>query len=252
MDAFSFPFLASCTSVIADQGDMFVGLWLAGLGGSFTHCTGMCGPFVLSQTTARLQTIPATAMHEMHRITGPLLIPYHLGRMTTYMFLGGTAATLTGTLQTYMVLPWISALLMTLSGCFFLMQALPQVKAALPGWPGGLSFAIVPFNTSSDFVRTLLSAPIGWRGYTLGVILGFLPCGMLYGAVAAAAATANPLAGMAGMCVFTLGTLPGLIAVGYTGHIVGTIWKRIPPVYGALLMGVNALFLFWLAGQVIL
>ena len=101
----------------------------------------------------------------------------------------------------------------------------------------------------SKVLRALFAAPLGWRGYVLGVTLGFLPCGLLYGAVAVAAATADPLAGAFGMLAFTLGTVPSLVAIGYTGHLAGTLWKRIPPICGSLLMGINALVLFWIAGR---
>lgn len=142
MDTFFLPFLAPCIAVITDQGSLVISLFLVGFGGSLAHCAGMCGPFVLSQTASHLQAIPASTMHEMHRITGPLLIPYHLGRMTTYMALGGAGAVFADTLQARMIWPWISAFLMILAGCFFLTQAFPQMKAAFSHWTGTFSLSM--------------------------------------------------------------------------------------------------------------
>ncbi|MBY0430344.1 MAG: sulfite exporter TauE/SafE family protein, partial [Rhodospirillales bacterium] len=45
-------------------------LFLTGLVGSLSHCAGMCGPFVLSQVAARLESRPASRMREWHRLTG--------------------------------------------------------------------------------------------------------------------------------------------------------------------------------------
>nr|WP_277905323.1 sulfite exporter TauE/SafE family protein [Pararhodospirillum photometricum] len=59
----------------------------------------------------------------------------------------------------------------------------------------------------------------------MGVVLGFLPCGLLYGAIAAAAASGSALGGALGMAAFTLGTLPGLWAIGLIGHVVSQHWK---------------------------
>ena len=52
------------------------------------------------------------------------------------------------------------------------------------------------------------------RAYPLGLVLGFLPCGLSYSAFAAAAATGSPVAGMAIALAFGAGTLPALLLAG--------------------------------------
>jgi sulfite exporter TauE/SafE len=44
--------------------------------------------------------------------------------------------------------------------------------------------------------------------------LGWLPCGLVYGALTAAAFAGSPAGGAAAMLAFGLGTLPWLLAVG--------------------------------------
>src|SRR4030095_7428592 len=65
-------------------------LLLAGLAGSVVHCVGMCGPFVLGQVMADLDHGPS-AYGEWRRLCGAALLPYHLGRLTTYAALGSLA-----------------------------------------------------------------------------------------------------------------------------------------------------------------
>jgi sulfite exporter TauE/SafE len=70
-----------------------------------------------------------------------------------------------------------------------------------------------------------LAAPL-WRrlhpfvptrsGFLSGLLWGFLPCGLVYGALAAAAFAGSPAAGAAAMLAFGIGTLPLLVAAGFT------------------------------------
>jgi sulfite exporter TauE/SafE len=95
-------------------------------------------------------------------------------------------------------------------------------------------------------VRPLFARPIGWRGYALGLALGFLPCGLLYGALAAAAAAGDALAGGFGMLAFAVGTVPALLAVGLAGHVAGDRFRgtavRVMPV--VMLLNAAALSYF--------
>ena len=50
--------------------------------------------------------------------------------------------------------------------------------------------------------------------YLFGVLLGFLPCGLSYGAFAMALAAGGPLQGGVSTLAFGLGTLPALFLLG--------------------------------------
>ena len=56
--------------------------------------------------------------------------------------------------------------------------------------------------------------------YGLGVVLGFLPCGLLYGALAAAGGTGSAIDGALAMAAFAVGTVPALVATGWGGLLV--------------------------------
>ena len=99
--------------------------------------------------------------------------------------------------------------------------------------------------------RPLLERPQGWRGYGLGIALGFLPCGLLYGAVAAAAAAGGALAGALAMVVFALATVPALVVVGLVGHLAGERGRTFTRLVAPLLLLINAGILSYLAWHVV-
>jgi sulfite exporter TauE/SafE len=243
--------VAHCRTVAVEHGGLLASLTVAGLIGGVTHCAGMCGPFVLGQTMARLEKVPAANMREIHRLAGAALVPYHLGRATTYAALGAVAAALAGGVIDVTGFRWLSAALLLLAAAFFLAYALHRVGilgsgVGAPGTETGLAAKIM-----GRTVRPLLDRPFGWRSYALGVALGFLPCGLLYGALAGAAASGDALAGALGMIAFTLGTVPALVAVGLAGHVVGARWRVAAMRTLPALMLVNAAALSYLAWRMI-
>jgi sulfite exporter TauE/SafE len=194
-------------------------LMLAGLVGGATHCAGMCGPFVLAQVGARLDRTGAAPYGEVRRLAGAALVPYHLGRATTYALLGAAAGSLAGGAATLPFMGWLPSAMLALAGLVLLSQAVARGARLLPrragAGPGRLSTAVARLSAP------LLADPRGWRGYALGVVLGFLPCGLLWGALAAAGGAGGAAAGALAMAAFALGTVPALVGVGYAGALFG-------------------------------
>ncbi|MGF1639790.1 MAG: sulfite exporter TauE/SafE family protein [Rhodospirillales bacterium] len=240
---------AQCGAVALAHGDLITSLFVAGLLGSATHCIGMCGPFVLAQTSARLEACPAAEMREFHRLAGAALVPYHLGRATTYAGLGVLAAAVASGIIAVTGLRWLSAVLLLLAALFFLGYALSRWRVTIR-WlsSGGGSWWSREIGSR---VRPLFDRPVGIRGYVLGVALGFLPCGLLYGALAAAAASGEALAGGLAMIAFAAGTVPALLAVGLAGHVAGRHWQGVIVRATSVLMVVNAGALSYLAWRII-
>jgi sulfite exporter TauE/SafE len=56
--------------------------------------------------------------------------------------------------------------------------------------------------------------------FILGMILGFIPCGLVYAAGAKAATTQSILGGMITMLVFGLGTFPAMVITGLTVNLI--------------------------------
>lgn len=247
MDLLAFVIEAG-KGAFTDDGGLIATLALAGLVGGFGHCAGMCGPFVLAQTTAQLADVPAARMGPFTRIAGALLVPYHLGRIVTYGGLGAGAALAAGTLRALPGFAWLSATLLGLAALFFLGYGLARLGlpwsgpfAGIGGGTGGVGRRL------GRLAAPLFARPLGWRGFALGMSLGFLPCGLVYGALAAAAAGGSAASGALAMAGFGLGTAPALIGVGAVGHFAARRWRRPSNLIGAALMVVNAGILGWFA-----
>ena len=236
-----------CRMTVQDHGSVLSGLFLTGLVGSISHCAGMCGPFVLSQLGARLEAVPVSRMGEWHRISGAMAVPYHLGRLTTYMALGALAAGAVGHLAGGgETLRWVSSVLLGLAAVGVMAAAFPRAMASLfPhwGWEARWSAAV------TGRARSLFDRPVGWRGFALGAVLGFIPCGLLYAALSTAASMGGWLAGAFGMAAFTLGTVPALVAVGVAGHVAAGVWRRPALEFSPWLLLANGLVLGGLAGN---
>jgi len=236
---------AWCGSVAAMPlgGGIALGLLLAGATGSVMHCAPMCGPFVLGQMADRMARLPVARLCEMQRLRGALLLPYHLGRITTYAGLGALSALLGASLARQPWLSQLSAVLLLFAALLFLGQALqrlvPSLRVLLP------NITAAPRGFVRLATRLTVRADRTTPGGTLllGVALGFLPCGFLYAALAAAAASGGPLQGALAMAAFGLGTVPSLVAVGIVGQAAGRRWQRGAAALAPAVMLLNAVLL---------
>lgn len=195
-------FAEFCRAVVVDGYGPVVALFLVGLAGGLTHCAGMCGPFALGQAMAR-----PTSMDRRERLRAAVLAPYHLGRATTYAGLGALAAGGTGLVARFSDLAAVAVPLLIVSAALVLVQAGERML-------GGSALGRAVTRLAPRFTRRTSAS----GRYALGILLGFLPCGLVYAALAGAAATANPALGAAAMAAFAAGTAPALVVVAYAGH----------------------------------
>jgi sulfite exporter TauE/SafE len=220
--------VCSSAATMPLHGGLVLGLLLAGVTGSAVHCVPMCGPFVLGQVADKMARLPATRLCELQRFSSALLLPYHLGRLTTYAGLGALGALAGSALSRLTWFGGLAAALLLLAALLFTAQALrrlvPQLRNILPDsamLPPGCVRLISRYTARLDRTR--------WTGgLLLGLALGFLPCGFLYAALAAASASGGPATGALAMLAFGLGTVPSLVGVGFIGRTASRRWQ-----YGA-------------------
>ncbi|PZW43044.1 hypothetical protein C8P66_11770 [Humitalea rosea] len=239
--------IASCLHALDALGAeglpaLMAALFLAGLAGGGTHCAAMCGPFVLAQIA------PGQSLEggRLARLSGAMLLPYHLGRGVGYSALGALAGGLGAGLVLVPGLAWVPPVLLGLAALAMAGQAVPALARLLPaglvrGMPAGLARQVAP----------LLERPDARRSFLLGLLLSALPCGLLYGALVAAAASGSALAGALAMAGFVLGTVPALVGVALLGRLfqrrAAPLLRRVAPV----LYGFNALVLLALAARMV-
>ncbi|RVT96094.1 sulfite exporter TauE/SafE family protein [Rhodovarius crocodyli] len=219
-------FLADCLHDLTALGPggvlaMAGALFLAGLAGGFTHCAGMCAPFVLAQAGQ------GAGGPMLARLAGAALLPYHAGRMLGYGLLGALAGAGAGLVSGITGLRWLLAALLAVAALLMFAEAARRAGLRLPH---------APKPAMPGMVRRLLDRPRG--GFTLGLLLSALPCGMLYGALAGAAASGSALGGFIGMAAFAAGTAPGLMGVALLG---GFFSRAMGPWARRLAMGLFAL-----------
>lgn len=213
-------------------------LALAGLVGSFTHCAGMCSPFVLAQSV--------DGQTRLGRLAHATRLPYHAGRATTYMLLGALAGGLGAEVAPFPGFRLLSTALLLVAALFFLTQVittpLPRAVSTRMRRPSESLGRIL-----SRIARPLLARP-GWtRFYLLGIVLGFLPCGLLYSALTAAAATASVAWGAIGMTAFAATTATALVVIGWSANLATRRWRAATQWFAKPFQVANAVLLAVLA-----
>lgn len=193
-------------------------LWLAfsvGLAGS-GHCLGMCGGIV---TALALSNRNAGALQ---RFSFNLL--YHLGRITTYSMLGLLAALAAGAGSIDSFKPYQNSLFLAANlfvmaiGLFTLFNIRSLGIAALDGIGWGWIQRMLS-RLSGD--GSLLSA------FPAGLLMGMIPCGLVYGVLISAATGGSVIKGGGMMLAFGIGTLPALLAYGQVASTVSALGRGI-------------------------
>lgn len=201
----------------------FLSALLVGLLGA-GHCAGMCGGIsgVLSIGTESL-SLPSRLARTF---------AYNSGRIASYT----AAGTLSGFASESLggLLPEVLAhqLAMALSAALAILLALYMMRRGgfllfLEGAGGRLWRRLKPLG------QRLIPARSAPQSFALGLVWGWLPCGLVYTALAWALASGSPARGALLMAGFGLGTLPALVTMGMAGSWL-LAWRNRPVVrYGA-------------------
>ncbi len=196
-----------------------------GFFGGFSHCIGMCGPFILSQVSSTLKNISLNNYSTFEKLRGMALLPYHLGRITTYSFIGFFCSYITTNLKDIVNFNQLSGFLLLIASLFFLQKFFEDnfVVSKINLWQK-INFKIkLPKIKIAALLNRLLQRlfknPQGFNGFLLGIIIGFIPCGLHYGAFALAATIKPPLFAAFAMTMFGVMTIPALLASAFGGYI---------------------------------
>ncbi|OXA97273.1 sulfite exporter TauE/SafE family protein [Flavobacterium hercynium] len=192
---------------------------------SSLHCIGMCGPIAMM--------LPVDRQNEAKKVTQ--IVTYHLGRLTAYGSIGlvfgllGRGFFLAGLQQKISIFIGLAMILVVL---------IPEQLFAKYNFSKPVYKVIskIKSNLGNHFKNKSYKSL-----FIIGLLNGFLPCGMVYVALFGAIAMQSASLGVLYMILFGVGTLPLMTLVVYVNSMIkmpfrNKIQKAIP--YVAVIIGV--------------
>ncbi len=214
---------------MTDNFTLIFSLISLGFFGGFSHCVGMCGPFVVTQVSNRLQKTSLQNFSQFQKLKNLALLPYHLGRISSYSLIGFCCSYFTQNIEDFFGFKIFSVIFLLIaalifSSLFFEKKILPEVTFSKKI---KLRFKSLILESGLHFfskkISFLFQDPRGLRGYFLGLVLGFIPCGLLYSAFLICATIQNPFLAALGMIFFGVSTFPSLFLTALGGKLFNKI-----------------------------
>lgn len=181
-----------------------------GLLGS-THCLGMCGGIA----GALALGVPRRGAALL-----PYLLAFNVGRLASYALAGAVVGLAGAGLFGALPAPGARIAAQAIGGAFMVALGL-----YLAGWRGPL--AVVEragarlWRRIEPLGRRLLPVRRPAQALALGMLWGWLPCGMVYAVLAWSLAAGGAGEGAAVMAAFGAGTLPMMLATGGAAQALG-------------------------------
>jgi len=183
--------------------------FFVGLLGSF-HCIGMCGPIAIA--------LPVSNSNNLSFVAGRLL--YNLGRVVTYSFLGAVF----GLLGSRLIISGFQQSVSIALGIAIVIAVLipPKYKAKISQHNLVQKITLPLKSGISDLFKQGTFSTM----FLIGILNGFLPCGLVYVALAGAVASGDAISGSAVMILFGLGTIPTMFAATIFGKFINLNIRR--------------------------
>ena len=175
---------------------------------SSMHCIGRCGSII---GTLTLSLSPEIRNNKKRLL--PFVFNYNFGRITSYAIAGALVgvieALLTahlGQTQGHRILQILSAVIMGSAGLY------------IAGWFPRFAYiekaGVMLWKTIEPYGRKLIPVKNRTHAYLFGMVWGWMPCGLVYSALALSATAGDASKSAMTMLAFGLGTLPAVIGVG--------------------------------------
>jgi uncharacterized protein len=191
---------------------------VAGLLGS-GHCVMMCGSIA-----GALGYGSALASCAGTSLRFPLL--YNLGRVTSYAAAGAVAGALGGGLAAIAGIPSLRAGLAVAAALVIVIAGL-KLAAGSRRFGGFERAGRALWRRIAPLTRSFLPVTTPQRAFAMGLVWGWLPCGMAYAMLTAAALAGGAWQGAALMALFGVGTLPAMLTLGAgTTQLLGVRTRR--------------------------
>jgi len=185
----------------------YITAFIVGLMGG-VHCVGMCGGIVGALSFA---VNSSTTQRKSGLLT--LMLSYNLGRLTSYILAGGIMGALGWLALAWIDLQYMQFILQLFAGVFMLLMGL-----YLSGWWMGLTriekLGAYLWKYLQPGAKKLLPVSNPVQALLLGLLWGWLPCGLVYSVLIWSMSSGSFVEGALLMLSFGLGTLPNLLAMG--------------------------------------
>ena len=205
----------------------FVAIFLLGLLGG-THCVGMCGGIVSALTVQLPKSKPAL----------PLQLAYNAGRIASYTVagavmggIGSLGLLLSDMLPVQMAMYVLANVLLVAMGLYLL--GVTHIAGFMERIGQRLWRRVQPLTRRFLPVRSVRQA------FPLGMLWGWLPCGLIYSALSVALMSGSATRGALTTLAFGLGALPNLLLAGMLlVRFLGIVQKQaVRLTSGLLVMG---------------
>ena len=173
---------------------------------SSLHCIGMCGPIAMM--------LPVDRSNPAKKVVQIML--YHIGRLSAYATLG----LVFGILGKGFYMAGIQQSISIMVGIFMITIAVVPERIFMKynfSKPVYKVISNVKSSLGNQFKRKSPDAL-----FTIGLLNGFLPCGLVYAALFGAIAMQNVTLSVTYMLLYGLGTIPMMSAVVYISNILST------------------------------
>jgi sulfite exporter TauE/SafE len=175
---------------------------------SSMHCIGMCGSIIGTLTLSLSPEI----RNQKKRLF-PFVFNYNLGRIISYTVAGALAGVIEalvtmpmGEISGHRLLQLLSAAIMTGAGLY--------IAGWFPRFAYIEKFGLRFWKLIEPFGRKLIPVKNWTQAFLFGMVWGWLPCGLVYSALAVAATAGDIGQSALAMLFFGLGTLPAVMGVG--------------------------------------
>ncbi len=204
---------------------------------SSLHCIGMCGSIISTLTFSISPEI-----HRNKRKLFPYILNYNLGRILSYCIAG----TLAGAIQYLFSLPLGAAQghrILQIISAIFMVSAGMYIAGWFPRFAYIEKLGSRLWKRIEPFGRRLIPVKTRFQALLFGMVWGWLPCGLVYSALAIAATSGDSLRSALTMLAFGIGTLPAVMSVGIMANILSKLsrMQRFKQTVGVLLI-IVALF----------
>jgi len=204
---------------------------------STVHCIAMCGSVIGALTLS----LPAE-VRENQRKMFPYVFNYNLGRLISYGMAGAIVGFLSSplaALDLHFVLRYLSVAVMIAMGLYLAGWFPKFAKMERLGGP--------VWKLLQPISQKLLPVKKHSQAFFLGMVWGWLPCGLVYAALAVAATAGDPVKGALVMLSFGAGTLPAVMGAGLFAGFLASLarMKHLRKIAGISIILMALATAFW-------